>query len=978
MNHINYLRTFLAAPALICGLLLSLNSLAVTPGTAGIWSTPASETIFSTDFENADPARLPAGYQLQKVKSPKGPQVLSGEVTEPNKALKYLIPFKNLAGCKFTLTFYAKSPDNARCAIWLTQEGQKRRSIDQIEKLPAQWKEFKVTGTIPTDAPGIIELVTPSSFSAAPGKAFIDGIELSAAEADGGWMDHPEDFPAMCSHKEEGLWLAVTARPANKPQLRLYSINGEKRTLAFTFEPEGITGIGTPDIAEWSKGCVISIPVERQNKWETACIFFDSATQTAARIHYLSAGGSANIDAALDVHNNQALVVWQGNKDYPRQIYSALVTEEKISPIQSISTAGMSASNPDVIYINDTTAFAAWDSFDGESVNIYGAYLKEGRWESAKRLTSDPRVERHVHLASRNGELWMAWQAQAFQKHLINKFSEQRIVVAKVTDNGLQMIPGIFDQIKGITAQTLYMRPRLAFTNDGRLVLSARHSINAHSGWRALAWFIDSEGISKPKELWSAQGRWRPIEMAMHKDQLTAACQRDNLPPNWGIDSGKTEDWKSEVVIVHVSETEGANTGQIKTIPLSMPETDFSLQAHINTYSARLPRGAQEHNGKKLNLYWGDMHEHSDLSVCQRSQNPPVDDLWANQRDIELLDYTAITDHGYNMDNPQWAYSSERVRAHFDDGNFISLLAEEWTSDHVPYEPARAVKGYGHHNLVYLNAFFPKYYDSRDIPPSNPRQVWDDIGDTDFISIPHQLADTGNNPTDWTYHDEHHQPLAEIFQQRESYEYLGAPRQAPAATPFKGHYLQDAWAMGLIIGVIASPDHGGSKGKAAVWAEDLSREGLFKAFHARHTFGTSGARMNLWVGSGKNIMGDKAITPEESIPFSIWAAADRSISKVVIIRNNQEVFTTEPDSKEVHISWKDADAPKDKTLWYYVRIHRDDEELAWSSPIWFFPDQSALNATIEHAHQLPELYPAGPPADDPGPGVNLRKKKKKR
>jgi len=132
------------------------------------------------------------------------------------------------------------------------------------------------------------------------------------------------------------------------------------------------------------------------------------------------------------------------------------------------------------------------------------------------------------------------------------------------------------------------------------------------------------------------------------------------------------------------------------------------------------------------------------------------------------------------------------------------------------------------------------------------------------------------------------------------------------------------------------------------------------------------------VSSGEHIMGDKAIRPDGNIPFTIRASADRPVKRVVVLRNNQEVFTTDPGTEKVELAWEDPQAPANTTLWYYVRIHRDDEELAWSSPIWFFKDQKALDATVEHARNLPHLHPAGPPSDDPGPGVNWRTKLKKR
>ncbi|MDP6525070.1 MAG: DUF3604 domain-containing protein [Kiritimatiellia bacterium] len=947
---------------------------AAGPGSSGVWKSKASDVIVKEDFESADRAGLPQGYQLRKDPDKDRSQVLFGEVTKENQALKYLVPFEKMGKRKLSLSFFARSPDRCRCALWVSQEGQKRRLIEYVAKLPGRWEEFEMNFTVPTDAPGTVEIVLPSSFGAPPGKAFLDDLELQAAEDSGPWLAHQEDFPAMCLDGEGGLWLAVTARPDLRPQLTLYRIDGPRRSEVLVFRPEGLTGIGAPDIAPWSKGCVVTVPVERKGVWEVACLFIDRGNRRPQAIHYLNGGGRVNIQAALDVRGDTAVVVWQSNKTFPRRVCTAAVAPERAGEPHLLSAVGMPANNPDVVFVDHATAFAAWDSFDGDSVNIYGCYRRNGSWGEPKRMTSDPRMERHVHLAAREGALWMAWQAHAFKNHLINNVFEQRVCAARVSQQGLKMAPGLFESISPPEKRCL--RPFLAFTGDGDVILSLRESLGAHTGWRALAWNLSSGPARGPLVLWQEPGRWRPVAMALHKGRLAAACQRDNLPSNWGIDTGLAPDWRCEVAVVEVP-SRAAGAAAAKLIPLAMPATDFSLPAHIEKFSAKLPRATRMHNGKKLTLFWGDMHEHSDLSVCQRAANPPVDDLWANQRDIEFLDFTAITDHGYNLDHPQWQYSAERVRAHFDAERFISLLAEEWTSDHVQYEPKRSVRRYGHHNLVFLDTSFPKFYDSRDNPFPTPRQVWDDIGDAEFISIPHQLADTGNSPTDWTYHDEHHQPLAEIFQQRESYEYYGAPRQSRSATPFKGHYLQDAWALGLVIGVIASPDHGGSKGNAAVWAEEPTRESLFKAFHARNTFGTSGAKMNLWVSSGDVMMGDKTVRRQDSIPFTISASADRPISKVIILRNNSEVFTATPRKKEVEVNWTDTSPPKDTTLWYYVRIHRDDEELAWSSPIWFFTDEEEMRRTVQQARELPQLHPHGPPAADPGPSVNWRKKLKR-
>ena len=47
----------------------------------------------------------------------------------------------------------------------------------------------------------------------------------------------------------------------------------------------------------------------------------------------------------------------------------------------------------------------------------------------------------------------------------------------------------------------------------------------------------------------------------------------------------------------------------------------------------------------------------------------------------------------------------------------------------------------------------------------------------------------------------------------------------------------------------------------------------------------------------------------------------------------------------------------------FVTKDREDEELAWSSPIWFFKTRKDLAATVERARNLPKLYPEGPPVE---------------
>jgi hypothetical protein len=258
---------------------------------------------------------------------------------------------------------------------------------------------------------------------------------------------------------------------------------------------------------------------------------------------------------------------------------------------------------------------------------------------------------------------------------------------------------------------------------------------------------------------------------------------------------------------------------------------------------------------------------------------------------------------------------------------------------------------YGHRNLILSDLYFPSWWNARN--RQTPGQVWADLRNlkADFIHIPHQLADTGNVPTDWNFHDEAAQPVAEIFQTRGSYEYYGAPRQAPRSIPGPGNYLQDAWAREIVIGVIASPDHGGGYGKACVYSEDLSREAILEAFRARRCYGTTAAKIFVDARFNGHLMGEKlSATAGDSVTIDVAVRAPTPISKIEVCRNNKYIATREVGNRDATVTFVDSDPPPGR-CYYYVRVMLADEEIAWTSPVWFGVDASDHEDNHEHEHE---------------------------
>ena len=135
--------------------------------------------------------------------------------------------------------------------------------------------------------------------------------------------------------------------------------------------------------------------------------------------------------------------------------------------------------------------------------------------------------------------------------------------------------------------------------------------------------------------------------------------------------------------------------------------------------------------------------------------------------------------------------------------------------------------------------------------------------------------------------------------------------------------------------MIASPDHGGGYGKACVFATELSREAILESLRARRCYGTTAAKIFLDVRVNEHLMGEKiAAEPEGPVTVKIVANCPAEIDRVEVCRNNQFLYAKQPAGREARLTFVDTD-PLEGRSYYYVRVIQKDEEIAWSSPVWF-------------------------------------------
>ena len=356
--------------------------------------------------------------------------------------------------------------------------------------------------------------------------------------------------------------------------------------------------------------------------------------------------------------------------------------------------------------------------------------------------------------------------------------------------------------------------------------------------------------------------------------------------------------------------------------------------------------------------YWGDIHIHTRLSMDAQGTDP-----YDYARDVSGLDFAGVADHweclseeGYRI-LEAWAEEANRP------GRFVTILGDE----RVP--PALT----GDHNIYFrdLETFRQnQVFRGRGTKRSDEQEAADlrGLDPARAMLVPHHTGiefsggyDMGVRWDAWD--DPGLRPIMEIYShhgQSEiynphhvlAYEFNGIRKPQRASTrsvpgPF---YAQDYWMAGKRIGVIASSDeHSGQGGRrhgglAAVWAEELTRGGIFDSLRARRCYATTGERILVDFGvDGVPMGGSLERSPGSRVDLSLRVWGTDLLVRVDVLR-----FRFGVDSRFAPIL---SEAPRPETsdasydlhdevegpCMYYARITQEPfawPGMAWTSPIW--------------------------------------------
>ena len=342
-------------------------------------------------------------------------------------------------------------------------------------------------------------------------------------------------------------------------------------------------------------------------------------------------------------------------------------------------------------------------------------------------------------------------------------------------------------------------------------------------------------------------------------------------------------------------------------------------------------------------LWWGDLHSQTFFSDGLRVP----EELYHFARHEGFLDIFALADHAEWLTDRQWEYFTAVTNDADSPGRFATLVGLEWTNSAI-----------GHRNLYYPGDHGP-IIRSRGGGKEELERLFELARQHGGLLIPHHSANVTMGVKWEVGHEPEHERLVEIHSV-----WGNSERPASAGNPYpirtlKGEqdrqHVLDALALGYRFGFVGGGDiHDGRPGDEfhnlqqmpeaygllsrqgimGVYARELTREAVFEALWSRRCFATTNIRPLLEFEVCGAPMGSTVRT-QGARTIRVRAVSEVPWARVEIVKNEQDMLAR--DDVGCRCDWEAEDAAASSADYYYVRLTREDGQMAWSSPVWVEP-----------------------------------------
>lgn len=296
------------------------------------------------------------------------------------------------------------------------------------------------------------------------------------------------------------------------------------------------------------------------------------------------------------------------------------------------------------------------------------------------------------------------------------------------------------------------------------------------------------------------------------------------------------------------------------------------------------------------NLYWGDSHCNLRIYHEDRFESAFTESLgridffpvaYYPFDHMELgsgLDVETVRNRPLFLE--QWKTINELTARYNRPGEFVTFPGYEWHGNREKW---------GDHNVFFPSEGAP-LLDTWDLP-----DLVRELRRYGAVAFPHHVAYLpGERGKDWSFHDPDICPLVEIFSAHGCSESDDSPlplmRNTNMGPRTSGGAVVDGLLKGHRFGIIASNDSHHAYpgcwglGLMALYAKDLTREGLMEAIRSRRAYGVTGDRMRVEFSVEDLPMGREAIEKGSGPVRAAWKIdACDALDRVELIRNGRVI-----------------------------------------------------------------------------------------
>lgn len=766
-----------------------------------------------------------------------------------------------------------------------------------------------------------------------------------------------DSLPAICRLSENRqiiVWRAFVARAADKgsgqnnsasedmgaDQIRGLVIDGQGATVDrfdLLEEPGDVESIAIAPVAR--QECQIVWAEQRDGDWQ---LFARSVKTVSGQIRLgkripLTDIPGVDKSPVLSVTADGALLLaWQAWRGVRSSIFCRTFRDGQWQDdTLALSDETANDWNPAIAASKDGKVAVAWSSWREGSYDIHLRVRENGTWTPMMAVASDYEFEAHPSMAyDTAGLLWIAY-AEGRSDWGMDSHTEglrsRRNVRLRILRNGR------IEKLTGTAALALPDKfrdksemPLLAVDGRGVVWLLFRH-LTGRGVWKVMGTFLSDVGWATPRPMPDGAGG-QNVSMA------GSLNDGGDLVVVWPSDARKSavgqDSHLFQAVLVprdrRIQPVEGEVVAtSVKAVPGKKDRPSLSL------------------DGEKRGLYFGDLHRHTELSVCQTGRDGSLEDTYRYAIDAAGLDFLCITDHVQHVkllnDFDYWR-SGKTADLHRVPGLHLPLYGYE-RSQRWPF---------GHRNIISPTRNpkrVPRTADNRPWSANSgydgevrvtPPELWEALRSQNVITIPH-TSGSAVMGTDFGSQPAPMEPVVEIYQGcRYSYEHPNAPdprSDSRDPAPFRGGFkaggsIWDALGKGYRYGFIASSDHVATHNSySCVWAKDFSAKAILEAISKRQCYAATenivcDARM------GGHFMGSE-FTANAVPPLEIRVEGTTNIDRVEVIKDNHVVHShrLSVPAKTVAFTFQDTNA-KPGVHYYYYRVIQKDRNMAWVSPIW--------------------------------------------